>query len=267
MIRTPHRVKEVLRSSATYLDEMGVPEARVDAEVLLAHVLETTRSDLMARSDEELTEESWLKFNRLVARRGDRREPIAYLVGRREFYGVSLYVSPRVLIPRPETELLVERAILLQPRRLLDVGTGSGAIAAAVLRHLPSCEITVTDVSREALNVARRNLPRSVRFRSGDAFAAVPGEEFDLVVSNPPYIPTGDLEGLQAEVKHEPREALDGGPDGLTVVRRLLRGFRAYAPRILVEIGAGQSDVLRREFPGVVFHRDLAGIERVAELC
>lgn len=259
-IRRGRRVADVLAASTRYLRDQDVPDARADAELLLAHVLRTSLEDLIVRSDSELAGAHIRAFNRAVARRG-AREPLAYITGVKEFYGLKLKVTPSVLIPRPETEILVERAIALRPKRVLDIGTGSGAIAAALAIALPDAEITATDVSAAALGIARQNLPARVVLKKGRDFEPVKGEHFDLVVSNPPYIASGDIDGLQAEVRKEPRVALDGGPDGLEVVRRILKG----APKALVEIGAGQAPVLRSEFRGVRFHRDLAGIERVAE--
>ena len=259
-IRRGRRVSDVLAAAARFLRDEDVPDARIDAELLLAHVLGTSLEDLIVRSADELPAPHIRTFNRAVARRG-HREPLAYITGVKEFYGVRLKVTPSVLIPRPETEILVERAIALKPKRVLDLGTGSGAIAAALAVALPHAEIVATDVSAAALGIAKQNLPARVVLRRGPDFEPVKGEKFDLVVSNPPYIPSGEIDGLQPEVTKEPRVALDGGRDGLDIVRRILRG----APKALVEIGAGQAKILRSEFRGVRFHRDLAGIERVVE--
>jgi release factor glutamine methyltransferase len=259
-IRRGRRVADVLAASTRYLRDLDVPDARADVEILLAHVLKAPLLDVLARSDEELAPAHIRSFNRAVARRG-AREPVAYITAVKEFYGLKLKVTPSVLIPRPETEILVERAIALKPKRILDLGTGSGAIAAALAAALPDASITATDVSASAIGVARQNLPARVVLKKGPDFEPVKGERFDLVVSNPPYIPSGEIDGLQPEVRKEPRVALDGGRDGLDVVRRILRG----SGKALVEIGAGQAGVLRKEFPGVRFHKDLAGIERVVE--
>ncbi|HTF57654.1 MAG TPA: peptide chain release factor N(5)-glutamine methyltransferase [Planctomycetota bacterium] len=259
-MRRGRRASELLAAAAGYLRDLGVPDPRVDAEILLAHVLKETRERILLIGDDALPLPRIRAFNRAVARRG-AREPVAYITGVKEFYGLSLKVTPSVLIPRPETEILVERAIALHPRRVLDLGTGSGAIAAALAAALPDAEIVATDVSAAALGIAKKNLPARVVLKEGPEFEPVRGESFDLVVSNPPYIPTADIDGLDPEVRKEPRIALDGGPDGLAFVRRILKG----AKRALVEIGAGQSDVLRSEFRGVRFHKDLTGIERVVE--
>jgi release factor glutamine methyltransferase len=259
-MRRARRVTEAVAAATRYLRDQDVDDARVDAELLLAHVLHATHESVVAGTPNELTLAQVRSYNRAIARRG-AREPLAYITGTKEFYGIVLKVTPSVLIPRPETEILVERAIALKPKRILDLGTGSGAIAAALAKALPDAEIVATDVSSAALGIARQNLPARVVLKRGADFEPVKGEKFDLVVSNPPYIPSGDIDGLQAEVRKEPLVALDGGRDGLDIVRRILRG----APRALVEIGAGQAKVLRSEFRGVRFHRDLAGIERVVE--
>ena len=260
-IRRGRRVAEVLAASTRYLRDQEVPDARVDAEILLVHVLKTTLVDVLAHSDRELAHTEIRAFNRAIARRGTR-EPVAYITGAKEFYGLTFKVTPSVLIPRPETEILVERAIALKPKTVLDIGTGSGAIAGALAAALPTAKITATDVSEAALGIAKQNLPARVVLKKGRDFEPVKGDTFDLVVSNPPYIPTREIDKLQAEVKREPFVALDGGRDGLDIVRRILKG----AKKALVEIGAGQAAVLRSEFPGVRFHKDLAGIERVVEL-
>jgi len=260
-IRRGRRVAEILAASTRYLRDQDVPDARVDAELLLVHVLKSSLVDVLANSDLELTQPQIRAFNRAIARRGSR-EPVAYITGVKEFYGLPFKVTPSVLIPRPETEILVERAIALKPRTVLDIGTGSGAIAGALAAALPHAKITATDVSEAALGIAKQNLPARVVLKKGRDFEPVKGETFDLVVSNPPYIPTREIDKLQAEVKREPFVALDGGRDGLDIVRRILKG----AKKALVEIGIGQAAVLRSEFPGVRFHKDLAGIERVVEL-
>ena len=259
-IRRGRRISDLLAAAARFLKDQDVPDPRVEAELLLAHVLDISREDVLVRTPNEIQMAQIRTYNRAVARRGNR-EPLAYITGAKEFFGIRLKVTPSVLIPRPETEILVERAIALNPKRILDIGTGCGAIAAALAAALPDAEIVATDVSAAALAIAKRNLPPTVVLKRGPDFEPVQGERFDLVVSNPPYIPSGEIDGLQAEVLKEPRVALDGGRDGLDIVRRILRG----APKALVEIGFGQAAVLRSEFPNVRFHRDLAGIERVVE--
>jgi release factor glutamine methyltransferase len=259
------------------------PTARLDAEVLLAHTLGWERARLFAASDYHPTPQQVAAFRQLVCRRASL-EPVAYLIGQREFYGLTLQVDPRVLVPRPETELLVELALEQararsaanpgHPLRLVDVGTGSGAIALALAYHLPTAVIYATDVSRDALDVAAANLQRHhlherVVLLQGDLLSPLP-EQVDLIVSNPPYTILAEID---AGVRHyEPHLALDGGSDGLGIYRRLF----AQAPRclrpggvVLVEIGATQAaavaDLARAALasPQIVVQRDLAGLARV----
>lgn len=245
--------------AAKFLASHGVPEPRADAEILLAAALGIDRALLPTRNEVEPE-----RAGEWIVRRA-RREPTAYILGRAEFYGLEFRVTPAVLIPRPSTETLVERALALRPRRVLDIGTGSGAIAVVLAKH--GASIVATDISEAALGVARENAKRhgaEVEFVRADLF--VDGD-FDLIVSNPPYIPTGEIDTLQPEVRYEPRLALDGGPDGLAVIRGILAARRRP---LLLEVGAGQSlavsDLALREgFRGIQWWRDLAGIDRVLE--
>jgi release factor glutamine methyltransferase len=250
---------------------------RLDAEVLLAHATGRTRGALLASSERDVDPVAAARFVALVGRRA-RGEPLAYLTGEREFYSLPLAVSPDVLIPRPETELLVELAVaaasmLAQPA-MLDVGTGSGAIALAVKRERPAARVTATDVSSAALAVARGNAARlalDVRFVESRWFEALGAETFDVIASNPPYVRTADVRGA---LEFEPRLALDGGSDGFESYRALL----ATAPQhlaargvLLLEHGYDQ----RAELTGLAVaygwrvaaaHDDLAGVPRVLEL-
>lgn len=255
--------------------------ARLDAETLLMHLLEANRAWLIANGDDEIGEQSASRYAELVERRY-RGEPIQYITGETEFYGLPFRVNPNVLIPRPETEHLVEQAIALAREftepRIVEVGAGSGAIAVALAVHLVGARITTIDVSAEALAVARENAARNavseqVRFLQGDLLEPVAGEEFDLVVSNPPYVPEADRESLSVEVReYEPGQALFAGEDGLDVYRRLIpAAYAALAPGgyVLLEIGYGQAEGIRallagRGFEGIHFLPDLQGIARVA---
>jgi release factor glutamine methyltransferase len=249
----PWTVGRLLDWTARYLAQKGAESPRLDTEVLLAHALGCKRIDLYTRHDEVASEGIRQRFKELIQERV-KGCPVAYLVGRKEFYSLPLEVGRAVLIPRPDTETVVDECLRLAKEvaepRVLDVGTGSGCIAVAVAKYHKTAQVTATDVSPEALAVAARNaaahgVAERIRFLEGDLFAPVPaGEAFDFVLSNPPYIPHGDLAALPAGVRdYEPHRALDGGPDGFAVFDRLV----AEAPALLkpggyliVEIGAPQ---------------------------
>jgi release factor glutamine methyltransferase len=220
---------DVLRWTQQRFAERGLPSARLDAEVLLAHALGATRVALYTGFDKPLEEPELARYRELVRRRL-AGEPVAYLVGEQEFWSLPLTVDARVLVPRRDTETLVETALRLAPaaRRIADVATGSGAIALALATELSGATVVATDRSAGALavageNVARHGLQARVTLVEGDLCAPLAGlGPFDLIVSNPPYIPTRDLAALAPEVRREPRGALDGGPDGLVLLRRLV---------------------------------------------
>jgi release factor glutamine methyltransferase len=255
--------------------------ARQDAEKLLLHVLGKDRAWLMAYSKEELSDEQAAYYIELLERRY-RGEPIQYITGETEFYGLPFHVTPDVLIPRPETEHLVERAIALAARfqspRTVDVGTGSGAIAIALAHHLPNAAITAIDLSAAALAIARQNaelngVSQCIGFLEGDLLSPVAGQHFDIVVSNPPYVPLADRVSLAVEVRdHEPALALFAGDDGLDIYLRLIpAAFAALAPGgiVALEIGYGQSPAIasllaESGFDQIEFAPDLQGIPRVA---
>lgn len=271
-------VREALDSAIDALRAVGVEDPRLDAELLLAEASGWNRAALVVDPAAEVPPAAGRRFGELVRRRL-RREPVAYILGRKGFRSLELAVDRRVLIPRPETELLVELAVELEPASLLDVGTGSGAIALAVADELPACEVTATDTSPAALEVARANserlgLANRVRFFDG---TLPEGGEFDLVLANLPYVAEREWPSLQPEVTEwEPPEALLAGPDGLDIYRAFLaacgRAFRPIAATsstaIAVEVGEGQAEAvagLMKEavFEGIETRRDLAGIERV----
>ncbi len=255
--------------------------ARQDAETLLLGVLETSRAWLLAHMDEELDRGAAVRYMVLLRLRS-KGQPIQYIAGQCEFYGLPIRVSAGVLIPRPETEHLVEQALSLAARfqapRIVDVGTGSGCIAIALAHHLPEAKITGIDLSSKALIRAsesaalNRVLPR-IRLLEGDLLAPVAGEQFEIVVSNPPYVPLVDRETLAVEVReHEPALALFAGEDGLDVYRRLIpAAFAVLEPGgfLVMEIGSGQSTSVaalmgEAGFERVEFVPDLRGIPRVA---
>jgi release factor glutamine methyltransferase len=276
---------ERLAAARQALTAAGVPdhEATLDAELLARHVLECDRSTLVMRGRDPLPSAFDTLFNPLVARRA-AREPIAYIVGRQEFWGLEFEVTPDVLIPRPETELIVEEAISSIERRdlyrhIIDVGTGSGCIAVALAVEFPRAQLVATDRSEAALAVARRNAARHgvddrITFVHTDLLDGV-GDDAQLIVSNPPYVSSADRATLQPEVgQYEPDAALFAGADGLDVIRRLLAAAPSHlADRglMLVEFGFGQDAAVRAAAQDAGWtvariREDLQGIPRVAAL-
>lgn len=251
-------IKRLLSWTADFLKRKGAESARLDAEVMLAHVLGWPRVQLYTHYEDLIAEADRKAFRKLVKRRAEG-SPVAYLVGRKEFYSVKFEVGPAVLIPRPESEFVVVEFLSVmkgvENPRAVDVGTGSGCIALASLKHHPSARFVAIDISPEALEIARRNaanlgLEDRIEFRQGNLLEPVADEgPFDAIVSNPPYIPTADIDGLEPGVRdYEPRGALDGGPDGLRVVDALID---AAAPllkpggHLILEIGSAQEAPVR----------------------
>lgn len=275
----PASLRQLLDQAVARLAPVS-PTARLDAELLLAHSLGKPRSHLYARPDSVADEAARQDFESLLARRA-AGEPLAYLTGQRAFWNLELMVSPATLIPRPETELLVETALAHLPpgaARLLDLGTGSGAVALALARERPDCAVTATDASAAALAMAQANAARlglSLRLLEGDWYQAVPGEQFELIASNPPYIPDADPHLAAGDVRFEPRTALAAGADGLADLRQIVAGaFDHLAPGgwLLVEHGYDQGYKVRELFAAaglqhITSHRDLAGHERVTCGC
>jgi release factor glutamine methyltransferase len=244
-----------------------------EARLLLCHVLGVSHAALEAHPEGKVSPADTAAFRALVARRA-AGEPVAYLTGRREFYGLDFHVTPAVLIPREETELLVDLAREFGAARILDLGTGSGCLAIAVAKHLPQAEVTAVDASAAALAVARENAARhgvKVRFLQGDWFAPLGGERFDLILANPPYVAEADPHLAQGDVRFEPRDALAAGPDGLDDIRRIVAGAPAHmAPggRLWFEHGYDQAQaaaalLAAAGFVAVEQRADLAGILRV----
>lgn len=254
--------------------------ARRDAELLLLHTLQQDRAWLLTHPEAPIPPTQLAQYKTLLNRRA-RHEPIQYITGRQEFYGLTLRVTPDVLIPRPETEHLVEAALdripantpARIPTRILDVGTGSGAIALAIAAHRPHAAVTAVDQSPAALAIARENaaahhLTSRIRFLQSNLLGAIPAEPFDLILSNPPYVPAN--EPLEPQVLHfEPHQALFAGPSGLDIYRRLIpQARKSLAPNgwLLMEIGHGQQESLTQLLAGwqnIHFVPDLQGIPRV----
>jgi len=270
---------EALHAAQSRLREAGIDDAGLEAEVLLRHALDLDRAQLYARLHEGLDETHRADFQRLINRRV-AHEPTAYIVGHKEFYGIDLEVTPDALVPRPETELLVDEALRVAPDgpcAIADVGTGCGAIAVALATRLPQAVIYAIDDSERALALAARNVERlgltsRVRPVHGDLLDPLP-EAVDLIVTNLPYVKTRDWEALPPEIReHEPRAALDSGPNGTEALERLLRVAPSYLRpkgRLLAEIAWDEGELLvevaRECFPRarVTIEKDLAGLDRI----
>ena len=273
---TAGTVREALSAATDALAAAGTDSPRLDAELLLAEALGADRAMLAADPDLGVPPEAGRVFGRMVRRRV-AREPVAYIVGRKGFRRIELAVDSRVLIPRPETELLVEVALELEPRTVLDVGTGSGAVALAIADEIPGVEVTGTDSSSAALEVARANADRlglgaKVRLLEGAMIDGGDAAAIGLLVANLPYVSEAEWERLAPEIRDfEPRQALVAGPGGLEAIEALLQ-LLANAPEkpgaIALEVGAGQAGpvaelVAAAGFGAVERRADLAGIERV----
>jgi release factor glutamine methyltransferase len=268
-------VRDALDGAITAIAAAGCETPRLDAELLLAHVLGVSRARLLIdREDLAVAGPAVRAFQNAVRRRAVEREPVAYIVGHRGFRRLELAVDRRALVPRPETELLVEVGLGL-PRgaRVLDVGTGSGAVALALKDERPDLLLTGSDLSDDALALARANGKRlglEVAWLRADLLADVP-DEFDAILSNPPYVAESERGSLAPEIlRHEPLQALFSGPDGLTAIRALLVQVadRARVATVALEVGAGQAPAVielarAAGFLAVRAERDLAGIERV----
>lgn len=270
-------VAEALGGAVDALTAAGVDSPRLDAELLLESVSGYSRADLIASPEAELPKGTGREFAGLIRRRSSR-EPVAYILGRKGFRSLELRCDRRALIPRPETELLVEIALEIAPRRVLDVGTGTGAIALAIADEMPGCEVFATDTSPEALSLARENA-ESLGSSDRISFIAdsVPPDSgsFDLLVSNPPYVSEMEWQGLEPELREfEPRQALVPGPSGLEAFTELIGGLSGISrlpeipASIALEVGEGQAAEVSAMLEAVGYERieirpDLAGIERV----
>ncbi len=255
----------VLDWTAQRFTEAGISGARLEAQLLLAHVLGCSRVQLYTGFDKPLAEAELAAYRALIKRRLGG-EPVAYLLGEHEFWGLPIYVDASVLVPRPDTETVIEvaRTLVIDRAaacRVLDLCTGSGAIALGLAKELPAAQVIATDVSAEAVAIARKNVERNqladrISVRQGDLFAPVAGETFDLIASNPPYVATAVIATLSPEVRREPILALDGGADGLVFYDRICREAAAYlAPggALVLEHGYDQAETVHARLAAAGF--------------
>lgn len=275
-------IQAVLRRAEDFLTANSIDDARLDAEVLLAYVLKMRRLYLYVHLDLELDDDDINAYKNLIRRRVSH-VPVAQLIGVKEFMGLEFDVTPDVLVPRPETELLVQTAVKLLERRqkpstIADIGTGSGAIAVSILHCLDHINAAAVDISPAAIAVARANAVKfdvddRINFCVGNLLEPLSGKKFDAIISNPPYIPTAVIDELQPEVaRHEPRIALDGGSDGLDCYKKIIGGAAQLLNDngfIALEIGIDQAHAVKNllddtgQFGAVDIVRDLSGIERI----
>jgi len=289
-------IREALAQGTADLKFANIESSFLDASILLAHVLKTDRTALYAKGSEKITEKDCVLFCELIERRCDG-ECIAYLIGKKEFRGLEFFVSKSVLVPRPDTETLVEAALRrILPRTntnqheqekimLLDLCTGSGAVAISLKHEMPELEIHAADISADAIEVAKENAERllpgkSINFYQGDLFEALssshlcvsaPLRDFNVITSNPPYISSREIETLSAEVRNEPRIALDGGENGLEIVTRIIQGAPDYLLKggsLLMEADPRQMNEIsiimeKNGFTDIEIYNDLSGAQRV----
>jgi release factor glutamine methyltransferase len=279
-------ILDLLTWTTSYFQSKDIDNPRSTAEILLAHALKLSRIDLYLRYDQPVNTDERQRFKALIQRRATR-EPVAYIVGEKEFWSMVFSVNADVLVPRPETECLVERALAMLPkkgrRRVLDLGTGSGAILLALAKERPDCMCFGSDQSQAALAVARRNarshhLAHRVHFFAGSWLEPLQpqGLSLDMIVSNPPYIPSEQIASLQPEVAcFEPRSALDGGPDGLAQLGRIVAlapDYLAAGAALILEIGHDQGPGITQRaeqtnaYRDVSIARDYGGLDRVVTL-
>lgn len=275
-------IKEILERTIGHFEKYGIANPRLDAEVLLANLLGMERIHLYVRFDQPLVKEEVDRYREMVVQRS-KRVPVQYIIGHQEFMSLDFKTRSGVLIPRPETEHLVEAVLSfakekeLETPLVIDVGTGTGAIAISLAHYLPGAQVIGIDLSEDALGLAQENgethqLLERLKFVQGSFLTPVVelGWKVDVVVSNPPYIPTKDLAGLQAEVHHEPKLALDGGEDGLNAYRQIIaQAATVLKPQGLLafEVGIGQGEqvkgLMESSFTNLAILPDLAGIDRV----
>lgn len=271
---------EVINATTVYFQQKGIDSPRLTIELMLAHALDKKRLQLYLEFERKLDEPLLAQLREMVQRRG-AGEPLQYILGKTEFHGLEFQVDKRVLIPRPETEQLVEHVISsckdAGTIRILDIGAGSGCIAISLAKALPAAHVTATDRSAQALALARQNatahgVSERIQFVESDLFSAVGGQKFDWIVSNPPYVPVSQANTLAREIRdHEPPEALFAGDDGLAIIRRIIAEaipFLVSGGRMALEIGAGQSDTVQQLFRDAQYQvakvvKDLQNHERL----
>ena len=273
-------VSETLKIAADVLQQSEISEPRREAGSLLAFALQKDKTFLIAHSEYELSAEEEKRFHELLQRRANR-EPLQYITGKQEFYGLDFEVTKDVLIPRPETELIVENAIELLPEngRFCEVGVGSGCISISILHEVKTASAIGLDVSDKALQITEKNakthnVSNRLELKISNVFTNLPNEKFDLIVSNPPYISSDDMENLQAEVRRfEPLSALTDGKDGFSIIKQIIDDAPRFLKRhgfLLIEIGFDQSDKVKQMFSSkiwqsVEFLTDLQNIPRTVK--
>ncbi|WP_461246160.1 peptide chain release factor N(5)-glutamine methyltransferase [Treponema sp. R6D11] len=279
-------IREALAQGSTDLKYAGIKTPGLDASLLLAHILSTDRTKLIARGTDSISDKQSKLFCELLERRANG-ECTAYIIGKKEFMGLEFDVNPSVLVPRPETETLVETAIDIIKNKLqsnslaniLDLCTGSGAIAVSLRNEIPMCEVTATDISSNALKTAIQNAEKlligtHINFFQGDLYSALPSPlpaPFSLIVSNPPYIPSAEIQTLSAEVQNEPRLALDGGTTGLEIITHIIEKAPNYLKQngyLLLEADPRQMKQItilleKNKFKNIQLFKDLSGEDRV----
>jgi release factor glutamine methyltransferase len=282
-------ILSLIQWTSAYFESNGIDSPRSTAEILLAHILEISRIELYLRYDQPMVSSELVRYKAFIRRRV-RREPVAYIVGHKEFWSMPLIVNRQVLIPRPETECLVELALAEIPENrgaplawVLELGTGSGAIILALAKERPGHKYIALDQRLEAVMVSRQNadqnrLDTAVQFICGDWFSSLQASkaQFDLIVSNPPYIPSADIDGLQPEVaQYEPRSALDGGRDGLGCLKHIIETAPVYLRPggvLVLEIGYDQAESViqianrRDAYDGISVEKDFSGLSRVVRM-
>ncbi|MTI80618.1 MAG: peptide chain release factor N(5)-glutamine methyltransferase [Firmicutes bacterium] len=272
-------IQMALASARALLHQNNIEQPRLDAEVLLSQVLNCNRAYLLTNNVKPLTEMQLRQFNELVQKR-TQGQPVAYLVGVKEFMGLNFTVTPDVLIPRPDTELMVETAVSIinkhakENPKLLDVGTGSGAVVVSTTHFVPRLKATAVDISEQALKIAQKNakehnVDNKIEFIKGNLLESLLHQKADIITANLPYVPSQDILTLSEEVKNEPKLALDGGPDGLDLYRQLIPQAEKIlnpAGHLLIEIGPGQGQPalnLFKHWPQANLYHDLANRERL----